>query len=73
MMIDAFVHLRKSMRTVMVVLELVCFNGMHGIHRHLLKGPKLTLASLFRPLIPKGYENSVSLADSLEKRYPGSR
>jgi ABC-type branched-subunit amino acid transport system substrate-binding protein len=70
MMIDAFVHLRKSMRTVMVVLgTLFALTACNVDTSSSFSGPKIDAGKPVPValLIPKGYENSASLADSLEK------
>ncbi|MFZ9019374.1 MAG: penicillin-binding protein activator [Paracoccaceae bacterium] len=69
-MIDAFVHLRKSMRTVMVVLgTLFALTACNVDTSSSFSGPKIDAGKPVPValLIPKGYENSASLADSLEK------
>ncbi|NCW16004.1 MAG: penicillin-binding protein activator [Rhodobacteraceae bacterium] len=69
-MIDGFVHLRKSMRTVMVVLgTLFALTACNVDTSSSFSGPKIDAGKPVPValLIPKGYENSASLADSLEK------
>ena len=69
-MIDGFVHLRKSMRTVMVVLgTLFALAACNVDTSSSVSGPKIDAGKPVPValLIPKGYENSASLADSLEK------
>jgi len=69
-MIDAFVHLRKSMRTVMVVLgTLFALTACNVDTSSSFSRPKIDAGKPVPValLIPKGYENSASLADSLEK------
>ena len=68
-MIDGFVHFRKRVCAVFIVGPLFLFGGCNVDPSSSINGPKINLGKPVpvAMLIPKTYQNTVSLADSLEK------
>ena len=68
-MIDGFVHFRKRVRSVFILGSLLVLEGCNIDPSSSIDGPRINPGKPVpvAMLVPKTYQNTVSLADSLEK------